>query len=242
MSTTTLGRRGRRGGGESEESYFVSMTDMMVGLVFVLIVMLVYFAMQFHRTTVELTDSKTRRTELLHRLQIRLHTQGLDVSVDADAGVLRLPEAVLFAKGSAEVTPAGQAALAKVGAALQAELPCYTLPGRLPASCPATKTGLESVLIEGHSDSDPISSGRDNWNLSTDRAVNTYRSLIASTPTLETVKDARAKPNDPQPVLGVSGYGPTRPLVAETSEAAKARNRRIDIRFLMATPDAADHG
>jgi flagellar motor protein MotB len=216
------------------------MTDMMVGLVFVLIVMLVYFAMQFHRTTVELTDSKTRRTELLHRLQARLHAENLDVSVDADAGVLRLPEAVLFAKGSAEVTPAGQAALAKVGAALQAELPCYTTPGTLPASCPAT--GLESVLIEGHSDSDPIASGRDNWNLSTDRAVNTYRSLIASSPMLEAVKDARAKPNDPQPVLGVSGYGPTRPLVAETSEAAKARNRRIDIRFLMATPDAADHG
>jgi len=242
LSTTTLGRRRRYSGDEGGESYFVSMTDMMVGLVFVLIVMLVYFAMQFHRTTVELTDSKTRRTELLHRLQNRLHGENLDVSIDADAGVLRLPEAVLFAKGSAEVTPAGQAALAKVGAALQAELPCYTAPGALPPSCPSTKTGLESVLIEGHSDSDPISSGRDNWNLSTDRAVNTYRSLIASTPALQTVKDARARPNDPQPVLGVSGYGPTRPLVAETSEAAKARNRRIDIRFLMATPDAADHG
>jgi chemotaxis protein MotB len=125
---------------------------------------------------------------------------------------------------------------------MQAELPCYTQQGALPPSCPATKTGLESVLIEGHSDSDPISSGRDNWNLSTDRAVNTYRSLIGATPTLEAVKDARARPHDPQPVLGVSGYGPTRPLVAETSEAAKARNRRIDIRFLMATPDAADHG
>ncbi len=237
-----MGRRRLHGGSEGEESYFISMTDMMVGLVFVLIVMLVYFAMQFHRVTVELTDTKTRRTELLHRLQARLHSENVDVSVDADAGVLRLPEAVLFAKGSAEVTPAGRAALTQVGAALQAELPCYTRPGALPASCPSTKAGLESVLIEGHSDSDPIVGGRDNWNLSTDRAVNTYRSLITSTPSLETVKDARAKPNDPQPVLGVSGYGPTRPLVAETSEAAKARNRRIDIRFLMATPDAADHG
>lgn len=242
MSTTTLGRRRRHGGGEGEESYFISMTDMMVGLVFVLIVMLVYFAMQFHRVTVELTDTKTCRTELLHKLQTRLQSENVDVSVDADAGVLRLPEAVLFAKGSSEVTPAGQAALAKVGAALQAELPCYTLPGALPPSCPSTKAGLELILIEGHSDSDPIVGGRDNWNLSTDRAVNTYRSLIGSTPTLEAVKDARAKPNDPQPVLGVSGYGPTRPLVPETSEAAKARNRRIDIRFLMATPDAADHG
>jgi len=241
LSTASLCRRRRHAHGE-EESYFVSMTDLMVGLVFVLIVMLVYFAMQFHRTTVELTDTKTRRTELLHRLQARLHAEHLDVSVDADAGVLRLPEAVLFAKGSAEVTAAGQAALAKVGAALEAELPCYTKAGRLPRSCPQTKTGLESVLIEGHSDSDPIASGRDNWNLSTDRAVNTYRSLINSTPDLSNIRNARLKANDAQPVLGVSGYGPTRPLVPETSEAAKARNRRIDIRFLMATPEAGDHG
>jgi flagellar motor protein MotB len=242
LSTTTLGRRRRHGGGDGEESYFISMTDMMVGLVFVLIVMLVYFAMQFHRTTVELTDTKTRRTELLHKIQARLHAENVDVTIDPNSGVLRLPEATLFAKGSSVVTPAGQAVLAKVGAALQAELPCYTAPGAVAASCPATKSGLESVFIEGHSDSDPIAGGRDNWNLSTDRAVNTYRSLIGSTPSLETIKDARVRPSDPQPVLGVSGYGPTRPLVPETSEAAKARNRRIDIRFLMATPDAADHG
>jgi flagellar motor protein MotB len=242
LSTTTLGRRRRHGGGDGEESYFISMTDMMVGLVFVLIVMLVYFAMQFHRTTVELTDTKTRRTELLHKIQDRLHAENVDVTIDPNSGVLRLPEATLFAKGSSVVTPAGQAVLAKVGAALQAELPCYTAPGAARASCPATKSGLESVFIEGHSDSDPIASGRDNWNLSTDRAVNTYRSLIGSTPSLQTIKDARVRPSDPQPVLGVSGYGPTRPLVPETSEAAKARNRRIDIRFLMATPDAADHG
>jgi flagellar motor protein MotB len=241
LSTTTLGRRRRHGSGEGEESYFISMTDMMVGLVFVLIVMLVYFAMQFHRTTQELTDANTRRKELLQNIQKELHAENVDVTIDPNSGVLRLPEATLFAKGSAVVTPAGQAVLAKVGAALQAELPCYTTPGAVPKSCPATKSGLESVFIEGHSDSDPIVGDRDNWNLSTDRAVNTYRSLIGSTPALESIKDARVRPHDPQPILGVSGYGPSRPLVPETSEAAKARNRRIDIRFLMATPDVAGH-
>ncbi len=218
------------------------MTDMMVGLVFVLIVLLVYFALQFHKTTVELTDTKARRTELLQRLQSRLRSEKLDVAIDANAGVLRLPEDVLFAKGSADVSPQGQAALVKVGRALAAELPCYTAAGALPPTCPQTKTGVESVFVEGHSDSDPVSGGRDNWNLSTDRAVNTYRSLIASTPTLEAVKNARLRTSDPQPVLGVSGYGPTRPLEPETSEAAKARNRRIDIRILMATPDTDEHG
>ena len=238
MTTAAVRRRAHR----EEESYFVSMTDMMVGLVFVLIVLLVYFALQFHRTTVALTDTKVRRTELLEHLQARLKAQNLNVAVDFDAGVLRLPEDTLFAKGSSDVTPQGEAALAKVGQAMAAELPCFTQAGALPPGCPATKTGLESVFVEGHSDSDPLSGGRDNWNLSTDRAVNTYRALIAATPSLSTLKNARLRVADPQPVLGVSGYGPTRPLVPETSEAAKAQNRRIDIRFLMATNDAGEHG
>ena len=231
----------RKGQHEGEESYFVSMTDMMVGLVFVLIVMLVYFAMQFHRTTQALVDTKLRRTELLQKMQGQLRGQGLDVGIDPDAGVLRLPEAVLFAKGSSDVSPAGQAALTKVGAVLQADLPCFTQAGAIPAGCPQTKAGIESVFIEGHSDADAMVGGRDNWNLSTDRAVNTYRSLISSTPGLQQVRNARLRASDPQPVLGVSGYGPSRPVVAETSEANKALNRRIDIRFLMATPEASSH-
>ena len=33
-----------------EENYFVSMTDLMVGLVFVFIILLMYFALQFQET------------------------------------------------------------------------------------------------------------------------------------------------------------------------------------------------
>jgi chemotaxis protein MotB len=228
----------RRQRGEHEESYFISMTDMMVGLVFVLMVMLVYYALQYRQTTVELTDTKVRRTELLQHLQTRLKAQQLNVVIDTDAGVLRLPEDVLFDKGSDVVKPEGQQALAKVGAALRAELPCYT-EAAVPAGCAASRSGLESVFIEGHTDNDQMSGARDNWNLSADRAVNTYRSLIAQTPALNDFRNARLRPNDPQPLFGVAGYGPTRPLAPETSEDAKRRNRRIDVRFNMVTPSQA---
>jgi len=228
----------RRQGGEQEESYFVSMTDMMVGLVFVLMVMLVYYALQYHQTTVELTDTKVRRTELLQKLQTRLKAEHLDVAIDTDAGVLRLPEGVLFDKGSDVVKPEGQQALAKVGQALRMELPCYT-DATPPKGCASSHSGLESVFIEGHTDNDQMSGARDNWNLSADRAVNTYRSLVGQTPVLSGLRDARVRPTDPQPVFGVSGYGPTRPLMAESSEDAKRHNRRIDIRFNMVTPSQA---
>jgi chemotaxis protein MotB len=117
-------------------------------------------------------------------------------------------------------------------------LPCYT-DATPPAGCPASRSGLESVFVEGHTDADQLTGARDNWNLSADRAVNTYRSLMSGTPALAAVKNARLRPADAQPLFGVSGYGSTRPVVAETNEDAKRHNRRIDIRFNMVTPSQA---
>jgi len=39
-------------------------------------------------------------------------------------------------------------------------------------------------------------------------------------------------------VLSVSGYGPQRPVDPGDSIEAKAKNRRIDLRIIMVTPDS----
>ena len=236
MSAIATVRRRQRG--DHEESYFVSMTDMMVGLVFVLMVMLVYYALQYKTTTNELTDTKIQRAKVLEDIQARLKKENVQVVIDTDSGVLRLPEDVLFDKGSDQVKPGGQEVLRKVGLAIQAEAPCYTALTP-PPGCPSTKSGLESVFVEGHTDADQLSGPRDNWNLSADRAVNTYRSLVGQTPALTAITNARLKPANPEPLFGVSGYGPTRPVAPETSEEGKRQNRRIDIRFNMVTPSQA---
>ena len=44
-----------------EENYFVSMTDMMVGLVFIFIIMLMYFALQFQDITDHMTGADRER-------------------------------------------------------------------------------------------------------------------------------------------------------------------------------------
>ena len=46
-----------------------------------------------------------------------------------------------------------------------------------------------------------------------------------------------------KPILSVSGYGEFRPLAPESGESAesfKQRNRRIDLRILMASPRSDD--
>ena len=59
-----------------EESYFVSMTDMMVGLLFIFILMLMYFALQYQKTTEQLTNANQTRGEILVKIEKSLKDQG----------------------------------------------------------------------------------------------------------------------------------------------------------------------
>jgi flagellar motor protein MotB len=92
---------------------------------------------------------------------------------------------------------------------------------------------LEAVFIEGHTDSDPFAQGslRDNWVLSAERAINTYKEIAAARPGLESLRNTAD-----QHLLGVSGYEARRPTdrsEGQSSDDKKAADRRIDLRFIM---------
>lgn len=234
-----MGSRGvrRSRGEEEEESYFVSMADMMVGLLFVFIILLLYFALQFRQTTHDISNADDSRAAILERLDGALRARGLQVSIDPDAGVLRLPEDVLFDTGQSALNDRGQKAVQILGAALATVLPCYTYPR--PTGCPASRQHVDSIFIEGHTDSDPLAGQgviHDNLDLSVLRATNTYRALLAATPGLGVMRNRPAGQGVPQPILSVSGYGADRPVAPGDTPDAKRRNRRIDLRFLMASP------
>lgn len=116
----------RRKPPEEGESYFMSMTDMMVGLLLIFIILLAYFALNLQTKTEELTGANRTRAEILNDLQQSLKDRGLQVEIDTKTGVLRLPDDVLFDKGQWELTERGQAAISKVASAMVEVLPCYT--------------------------------------------------------------------------------------------------------------------
>lgn len=227
-----------------EENYFVSMTDMMVGVVFIFIIMLMYFVLEFRDVTQQLVGADQTRTEILEKLQSTLKAKGVDVTIDTQNGVLRLPDAILFDRGQADLKPEGVVAVGHLADALADVLPCYTDyvdPSAVrPASCPGTTHRIESIYVEGHTDQDPLTGSgliRDNWDLSVVRATNTYRKLTALQPNL--VALCAKKPESRcEPVLSVSGYGPQRPVDEGATDQAKQRNRRIDLRLIMVTPDS----
>jgi chemotaxis protein MotB len=77
------------------------------------------------------------------------------------------------------------------------------------------------IVAQGHTDSKPIIKGSypTNWELSYQRAVNVVRYLITET----NIHGRR---------MSAEGYGEYRPLVPNTSEENRARNRRVEIHIL----------
>lgn len=226
-----------------EENYFVSMTDLMVGLVFIFIILLMYFAVQFQDVTEELTGASKTRTEILEQLEETLKKKGVEVIIDPQDGVLRLPDSILFDSAASALKPEGRKAVGHLAEALLDVLPCYSEGVPRNKACPASEHRIESVYVEGHTDSDRYSGSgalRDNWDLSVVRATNTYRALIEFEPPLSDL--CAHKGDQCDPILSVSGYGPQRPVPGEagTAEDRKKRNRRIDLRLIMKTPDTGE--
>ena len=228
-----------------EENYFVSMTDMMVGLVFIFIIMLMYFALQFQDITDQITGADRERAEILKQLQQTLKEKGVEVTIETQNGILRLKDSILFDSGKAELKLTGKVAVGHLADALAEILPCYTNTREggtpRPSTCRDTAYQIEAVYVEGHTDVVPYDGGsymRDNLDLSAFRATNTFRELIGRRPDIG-LRCAR-KGSNCAAVLSVSGYGSERPLPYNTGniEAAQRLNRRIDLRLTMVAPDS----
>jgi chemotaxis protein MotB len=156
---------------EDEESYFVSMTDVVIGLLFIFIIMLMFFAMRFQEATQDqkkvtekqneliddLADAEKARGDLLDKIGKSLKDKGINVIVIKDEGILRIPEEILFETSKWELNAKGVEAVRTVAKALDTVLPCYTTgPRSNTVDCPATKAKVEAIFIEGHADASPF--------------------------------------------------------------------------------------
>ena len=276
-----MGRPNSPLGLDEDEDYLASVSDLMVGMLFVFILMLMAFALSYRgaQTQVDavhaqLLDAKAElhsaradlavvqdavaarrealeilvaevmrreqaRVTLLAALQHELLERSVPVSSDAANGVLRLSESLLFDSGSATLRPDGERALVQLAAVLLEILPCMTVaPASLARTCPDGPTPLlETLLVEGHTDAEPIQGGgfADNWEVATARSIGVFKALIAYAPGLESLRNEHG-----EVVLGVSGYEARRPVARASGEEARRLNRRIDLRFVLAGPGAIE--
>ncbi len=86
---------------DDADSYYVSMTDMMIGVVFIFIIMLAYFALQFRSTTAALTGAKDAQTTALLQVATALQPRTINAEIDEKAHVLCIPGTALGAQDGA---------------------------------------------------------------------------------------------------------------------------------------------
>jgi chemotaxis protein MotB len=112
--------------------------------------------------------------------------------------IVQLDNSILFDSGKTKLKEAGQSALAQLASAL-------------------TTVGNRDFLIAGHTDNVPIRSKRfrNNWELSTARAVEVVTFLTANG-----MKSTN---------LGAAGFGEFDPVGDNNDEGGRASNRRIEI-------------
>lgn len=228
---------------EHDEGYFASFTDLLVGILFIFIIMLMISATNYQKKkqhTEEITKVMTKinetRNQVLAEMKKSLQKEGVPVEIDLQNGVLRLPESLLFESGKWVLNQGGDEALSKLANVLMSYLPCISYTDQsLKTSC--GKLGLinepvlDTVLIEGHTDNKPFGTetGIDsNWGLSARRAITIFKKLTFDRPAL----DKNIFNANKYPILGVSAYAERRPI----NEISIEKNRRIDLRFIMRSP------
>ena len=119
------------------------------------------------------------------------------------------PSEVLFASGSATLLPEGQASIAEVAEILE------EVADEIPPN-------LDWVLrVDGHTDNAPVTNGgafADNWELSAGRALSVVKYMTGTL-------------GFPAERLAAAGFSEFRPVNPENSDAARAQNRRIELKL-----------
>jgi flagellar motor protein MotB len=231
---------------------------MMSGLLFIFIIMLAIFVINFKQaiSKVEqkqaeaekiidgLTANNKIRKGLLENIKFELTKQDINVDIDAEHGVLRLKEeAIQFESGEALLNEEQLTRLKIIGNILSKILPCYANNAPVSDMCDKRSKGkVDSIFIEGHTDNVPIVGKlllkyKDNWELAAERSIFTFRELVQKDDLLFDMVNLQQLP-----VFSVSGYGDGRPVpghehIIPTNDP---ENRRIDIRFIMTPPSITD--
>lgn len=240
------------------ENYLATVSDLVSALIFVFIIMLAVFAYQLAQRTSELRASEQTMKEMLAEIQDRLEASDVQVEVLADQGVLRLAEnSINFPSGSEVPITDHHSNVGHLAKAIAEVVPCYVatkvatgvvrgsqLDAPKPSYCSDSVGSaayqckrqqhpwlLETLLVEGHTDSDPVASGnrfQDNLELSSMRAATVQRMIARCEPSVLALRNLAEFP-----VLSTSGYGSTRPVAEANDRSDFERNRRIDLRFLL---------
>ena len=252
-----------RKNGEEENPFLLSFSDLMASLLAIFILALVVMMIQLHndRQKVQISIIKLKESlaeiqqaqnavasalegvglrekslrGMLEEIQKDLKEQGVEVMV-SDTGLHIQEKGLSFELNRYEIQDRYKPAADLIGAALLNAL-----------KNEANRKILDTVFIEGHTDSVPNRREMGNWGLSTYRAISLWLYWTESPGTYAELKQLKSLAQDKErPLISISGYADTRPIGldygrnASNNEIGNPADRRIDIRFTLASQEKKD--
>lgn len=180
--------------------------DLMSGLVGVFVLILVWvMGYQLELTQSLNKEVSMREAEQKRRIALEDALAGPLASgrVTLSNGRIGISGSVLFALNSSELQPEGRELLRSLIAPVQVYL----------------SERDELLMVSGFTDDLPIQTGNnqfeDNWELSAQRALNVTRALIAE--------------GMPPKLVFAAAFGAQQPVVANTDNASRSKNRRVEM-------------
>lgn len=153
-------------------------------------------ATNFQQETAQLLEAKRKLDKYIEENNL---TGGLGTMLTDDGLLVRIKESALFDSGRAELVSNSREYAAAIAAMLT------VLP--------------QKVVISGHTDNIPINTAEfpTNWDLSSKRALNFMKYLLAQEPKLQPAR------------FSAIGHGEYRPAAANATPEGRAQNRRVEV-------------
>ena len=227
---------------DEQESSFVSMTDLTVSFLFIVMLLMAFFATRYADKTPDpleeyLQRAAEARLRVLEALRqgIKAQFPNLVVQISSQGDALQFQGEGLFETNESELNERPRRIVRTIATTLHEVLRCYTT-GRLSAwqeDCNRHFAVIDAVQIEGHTDTQGHEIN--NLMLSTARANVTFSAMVEHERGLTEHLNVRGFP-----VLSVAGYGWMRPVATNQTDEGRSQNRRIDLRIIMYTPAGQD--
>lgn len=230
--------RSNNGHIDDENPYWISFSDIMAGLLvifilasLVLILELLETKNQVDQSITNIEEAEKVRRKILREIQEELKERNILVEVTDNESVLRIPKDLLaFETDQSRIPPSKEIreTVYEIGRVVYERI-VYEERWQY----------LDTVFIEGHTDSRRSYRQGGNWRLSVDRAISVWKYWLDNLPVEMRLEDLDN--HNEEKLFSVSGYAETRPAVKDqATEADYIRNRRIDIRFTVKKPTQED--
>ena len=165
---------------KNASQYSLCVSDLIMGLLFIFILILMKFMLEYKNKKTSLLKPREERNKLLDELENKINKEKIQVEIDKENGVLKLPNVNYFSKGSYILNDEGEKKFEKIKEIFKQVIICYS-----DLKNPKTQKkweqtygkndfresvegcnekyknrygSIDSILIEGHADATPIGS------------------------------------------------------------------------------------